>query len=74
MSSLCEKATSGVLWSAFERYASSGCVLVVQFGFSRLIGPRGVWIDYTAFHRAGSGSFVKRTSLCVGQIRRSIKL
>ena len=37
--SLRRKATSGVLWSAFERFGQQGCAFVVQLALARLLVP-----------------------------------
>ena len=37
--SLRGKATSGVAWSAFERFGQQGCALVVQLVLARLLAP-----------------------------------
>jgi len=34
-----QKATSGVVWSAFERFGQQGCVFVVQLVLARLLAP-----------------------------------
>lgn len=37
--SLREKATSGIVWSAFERFGQQGCAFVVQLVLARLLAP-----------------------------------
>jgi teichuronic acid exporter len=39
MSSLREKATSGVLWSAFERFGEKFCVFGIQLILARILAP-----------------------------------
>jgi O-antigen/teichoic acid export membrane protein len=34
-----DKATSGVIWSAFERFGKQGCAFAVQLVLARLLAP-----------------------------------